>query len=170
MQLLLMGVLSVQAVTHKWAPPLRIASAHGTAPRTEHRQRHLVVLVVLARLLGGGVLVLLVLGDEVVHVGLGLGELHLVHTLAGVPVKEDLAPEHGGELLGHALEHLLDGGGPWVTEMIEDRIGKWKSEHRTREAGGVEDVSTPVMCPLRPGDAVAVRCPSSAWMPTCAAR
>jgi len=33
----------------------------------------------LALLLGGGVLVLLVLGDEVVHVGLGLGELHLVH-------------------------------------------------------------------------------------------
>ncbi len=30
-------------------------------------------------------LILLVLGDEVVHVGLGLGELHLVHALARVP-------------------------------------------------------------------------------------
>merc|ERR1719345_411178 len=37
------------------------------------------LLLVLALLLGRGVLVLLVLGDEVVHVGLGLGELHLVH-------------------------------------------------------------------------------------------
>merc|ERR1712182_11825 len=37
------------------------------------------LLLVLALLLGGGVLVLLVLGHEVVHVGLGLGELHLVH-------------------------------------------------------------------------------------------
>ena len=57
-----------------------------------------------------GVLVLLVLGDEIVHVGLGFGELHLVHTLTGVPVKEGLAAEHGGELLGDALEHLLDAG------------------------------------------------------------
>ena len=44
-------------------------------------------------------------------VGLGLRELHLVHALAGVPVEEGLAAEHGGELLGHALEHVLDGGG-----------------------------------------------------------
>ena len=35
-------------------------------------------------------LVLLVLRDEVVHVGLRLGELHLVHTLASVPMKESL--------------------------------------------------------------------------------
>ena len=34
----------------------------------------------LALLLGGGVLVLLVLRNEIVHVGLGLSELHLVHT------------------------------------------------------------------------------------------
>ena len=37
-------------------------------------------------------------------------ELHLVHALAGVPVEEGLAAEHGRELLAHALEHLLDGG------------------------------------------------------------
>jgi hypothetical protein len=57
----------------------------------------------LALLLGGGVLVLLVLGHEVVHVGLGLGELHLVHALTGVPVEEGLAAEHGGELLDTRL-------------------------------------------------------------------
>ncbi|KFO90405.1 hypothetical protein N320_05280, partial [Buceros rhinoceros silvestris] len=47
--------------------------------------------------------------DQVVHVALGLGELHLVHPLARVPVEEGLAPEHGGELLRDALEELLDG-------------------------------------------------------------
>ena len=73
---------------------------------------HLVLLLIeLALLLGGRVLVLLVLRDEIVHVGLGLSELHLVHALTSVPVKERLAAEHGGELLGDALEHLLDGGG-----------------------------------------------------------
>ena len=44
-----------------------------------------IVFVVNARLL-----VLLVLGYKIVHVGLRLGELHLVHALAGVPVEEGL--------------------------------------------------------------------------------
>merc|ERR1712073_123799 len=74
----------------------------------------LLLLVKLALLLSGGVLVLLVLRDEIVHVGLSLGELHLVHALTGVPVEEGLAAEHGGELLTNTLEHLLDGSG--VTE------------------------------------------------------
>ncbi len=68
------------------------------------------VLVVLSLLLGRRVLVLLVLAHQVVHVGLGLGELHLIHPLPGVPVQERLATEHGGELLRDALEELLDGG------------------------------------------------------------
>merc|ERR1712139_59194 len=71
-----------------------------------HHVVELLVLVELALLLGGGVLVLLVLRDEVVHVGLSLGELHLVHALTSVPVKECLAAEHGGELLGDTLPHL----------------------------------------------------------------
>merc|ERR1719191_2466262 len=71
----------------------------------------LIILLLLLAFLGSGVLVLLVLGYKVVHVGLGLGELHLVHALTSVPVKESLAPEHSSELLGHALEHLLDGSG-----------------------------------------------------------
>lgn len=67
-------------------------------------------LVELTLLLGGGVLVLLVLRDKIVHVGLGLSELHLVHTLTSVPMKESLSSEHSSELLGDSLEHLLDGG------------------------------------------------------------
>ena len=39
--------------------------------------------------------------------GAHLGELHLVHALAGVPVEEGLAAEHRGELLSDALHHLL---------------------------------------------------------------
>ena len=56
----------------------------------------------------------MILGNEIVHVGLGLGELHLVHALSSVPMEESLSSEHGGELLTNSLEHLLDGGG--VTE------------------------------------------------------
>jgi len=56
----------------------------------------------------GGVLVLLVLRHEIVHVALGFSEFHFVHTLTGVPVEEGLATEHGGELFGDALEHFLD--------------------------------------------------------------
>ena len=52
----------------------------------------------------------MMLAHQVVHVGLGLSELHLVHALPSVPVEEGLAPEHGGELLGDPLEQLLDGG------------------------------------------------------------
>merc|ERR1712100_434211 len=72
---------------------------------------HVFVLIELTLLLGGGVLVLLVLRDKIVHVGLSLGELHLVHALTSVPVKEGLPAEHGRELLRDALEHLLDSGG-----------------------------------------------------------
>merc|ERR1719326_2539142 len=67
------------------------------------------LLVKLSFLLGSGVLVLLVLRDEIVHVRLGLGELHLIHALTSVPVQEGLAAEHSSEVLGDALEHLLDG-------------------------------------------------------------
>merc|ERR1711990_470906 len=57
------------------------------------------------------ILILLILGNEIVHVGLSLSELHLVHTLTGVPMEEGLSSEHGSELLTNSLEHLLDGGG-----------------------------------------------------------
>ena len=56
----------------------------------------------------------MILGNEIVHVGLSLGELHLVHTFSGVPMEESLSSEHSGELFSNSLEHLLDSGG--VTE------------------------------------------------------
>merc|ERR1719373_1460434 len=69
------------------------------------------LLIIELLVVHGGLLVLLVLGHEVVHVGLSLGELHLVHALAGVPMEESLSSEHGSELLGDSLEELLDGSG-----------------------------------------------------------
>merc|ERR550534_2845228 len=54
--------------------------------------------------LHGGVLLVLVLGDQVAHVLVGLLELHLVHALAIVPVEERLALVHGAELGGQALD------------------------------------------------------------------
>jgi len=69
------------------------------------------LVVKLLVIVDSGLLVLLVLGDQVVHVGLCLSELHLVHALTSVPMEESLAPEHSGELLRDPLEELLDGGG-----------------------------------------------------------
>merc|ERR1719416_281205 len=66
--------------------------------------------IVLALFLCSSILILLVLGHQVVHVALGLSELHLIHALAGVPMKESLAAEHGREVFRDPFEHLLDGG------------------------------------------------------------
>ncbi len=71
----------------------------------------LLVFVELSLLLGRGILVLLVFRHQVIHVGLCLGELHLIHTLAGVPMEESLPAEHSGKLLRDSLEQLLDGCG-----------------------------------------------------------
>ncbi len=63
--------------------------------------------------LSSGVLILLIFGDEVVHVGFSLSELHLVHTLTGIPMEESLSSEHSSELFSDSLEHFLDGS--WVS-------------------------------------------------------
>merc|ERR1712118_415557 len=76
-----------------------------------HLIHHVLLLIELTLVLSGGILVLLVLGNKIVHVGLSLGELHLVHTLTSVPVKESLAAEHASELLGNTLPQLLDSSG-----------------------------------------------------------
>ena len=82
---------------------------HNVARSLHHVVAHVFVFVELAFFFGGGILVLLVFRDQVVHVRFGFGEFHLVHAFAGVPVKEGLATEHGGELFRDTLEHFLDG-------------------------------------------------------------
>lgn len=47
----------------------------------------------------GGILIRLVLGNQVVHIVLSLSELLLVHAVVFAPVEEDLPMEHGSELL-----------------------------------------------------------------------
>ena len=49
------------------------------------------LLVEFTLLFSSSILVLLVLRDQIIHVGLGLSELHLIHTLTSVPVQEGLA-------------------------------------------------------------------------------
>jgi len=51
--------------------------------------------LLVTTLINGRLEVLLVLSNQVNHVALGLSELHLIHTLSGVPVQEGLALEHG---------------------------------------------------------------------------
>merc|ERR1712187_550448 len=63
------------------------------------------LVVELALLLGSRVLVLLVLGDEVVHVRLCFREFHLVHALSCVPMEEGLAAKHCRKSLRNTLEH-----------------------------------------------------------------
>ena len=57
------------------------------------------------------ILILLILRNEIVHVGFSLSELHFVHTFTSVPMEECFSSEHLGELFADSLEHLLDGSG-----------------------------------------------------------
>jgi hypothetical protein len=63
-------------------------------------------LLVLVFLVCSCVLILLVLGNQVVHVAFSFGELHLVHSLPGVPMQEGLPAEHSRELLTDLLEYV----------------------------------------------------------------
>ena len=89
--------------------------------------------------LNSGLLVLLVLADEIVHVRLSLSELHLVHSLASVPMQESLAAEHRRELISNTLEHLLDGGG-----VADEGGGHLETLGRNVADGGLDVVGDPL--------------------------
>ena len=96
-------------------PSSSIEKSKGAHLESQERHNlhhvHIFIFVEFTFFFGGGILVLLVLGDKVVHVGFGFGEFHFVHTFTGVPVKKGLTTEHSSELFGDTFEHLLDGGG-----------------------------------------------------------
>merc|ERR1719419_1453546 len=69
------------------------------------------ILILKVIIIGGGILILLVLRYEIVHIALSLSELHLVHSLSSVPVEECFTAEHCRKLLRHSFEHILNGGG-----------------------------------------------------------
>jgi hypothetical protein len=96
-------------------------------------------LLLLLALRDGGVLVLLVLRDQIVHVGLSLSELHLVHTLTSVPMQESLAPEHSRELISNTLEKLLDGG-----RVSNKGGGHLETTGRDGAKGGLDIVGDPL--------------------------
>merc|ERR1712194_252767 len=58
---------------------------------------------------------------------------------SSVPVEESLAAEHERELLGHALEHLLDGGG-----VSEERGGHLQALRRDVAHGRLDVVGNPL--------------------------
>jgi hypothetical protein len=80
----------------------------------------------------------LIFRDQIVHVGFGFSELHLVHTFTGVPVEESLSSEHGGELLSNSLEHLLDSGG-----VTQEGHGHLESLGGDVTNGGLDVVGDP---------------------------
>merc|ERR1719183_472328 len=92
--------------------PTKIHYTDGTGDRVLFKLWAHVVLTLLfvkfTLFLRRGVLILLVLRNEIVHIALGFCELHLVHAFARVPVQKSLAPEHRSEVLGYSLEHFLD--------------------------------------------------------------
>jgi len=98
----------------------------------------LLLFVEFTFLFGGGILVLLVLRYEIVHVALGLSELHLVHTLTSVPMEESLSPEHSSKLLADSLEQLLDGGA-----VSDEGGGHLESSGRNVTDGGLHVVRDP---------------------------
>ena len=83
-------------------------------------------------------MILLIFRDQIVHVGFGFSELHLVHTFTGVPVEESLSSEHGGELLSNSLEHLLDSGG-----VTQEGHGHLESLGGDVTNGGLDVVGDP---------------------------
>merc|ERR1719384_2279043 len=95
-------------------------------------------LVEFTFLFGGGVLVLLVFGYEIVHVALGFSEFHLVHAFTSVPMEESLPSEHGGELLADALEELLDG-----SAVADEGGGHLETSGRDVAHGGLHVVGDP---------------------------
>merc|ERR1719152_1090524 len=68
----------------------------------------------------GSLLILLVLRDQIVHVGFGFSEFHLVHTFSSVPMQESLSSKHSSELFSNTFEHLLDGSG--VTDESDGHL------------------------------------------------
>ena len=59
--------------------------------------------------------------------------------LTSVPVEESLSSEHSGELLGHSLEELLDGGG-----VTDEGGGHLESSWGDVTDGGLDVVGDPL--------------------------
>merc|ERR1719461_1789647 len=86
-----------------------------------------------------GILLILVFRDQVANVLVGFLELHLVHALALVPVKEGLPLVHGAELRGQSLEDSLEGRG-----VGDERAGGFVIDGGALHDGGLLVVRDPL--------------------------
>ncbi|KAJ0575607.1 hypothetical protein HanIR_Chr05g0214671 [Helianthus annuus] len=68
----------------------------------------LLFFLILSLLISGGILILLIFRYQIIHVALGLRELHLIHSFTSVPMQKRLPPEHSRKLLTHTSEHFLN--------------------------------------------------------------
>jgi len=93
------------------------------------------LILVLIILLCSHILILLVLGEKVIHVTICLSELHLIHIFPSVTVQEGLPPEHGSELLAHPSEQLLNRCG------VPDEYGS----HGQSSRGNVTDTGLDIV-------------------------
>merc|ERR1712087_1025913 len=66
------------------------------------------ILILIAIEVHHGILLILILGDQIAHILIGLLELHLVHALALISMQERLALIHFRELRADALENALN--------------------------------------------------------------
>lgn len=89
-------------------------------------------LIIVTNIVGINVhgLVLLILGDKIVQIGMGVGEFCLLHALAREPMQEGLPLEHKGKLCGNAFKDLVDD-----CAVSEERAGygqtlRWDVAHR----------------------------------------
>ena len=82
---------------------------------------------------------MLIFGNEIIHVALSFSELHLVHALTGVPMKEGLSSEHGGELFTDTFEHFLDG-----SRVADESNGHLESLWWDVADGGLDVVGDPL--------------------------
>merc|ERR1712156_443136 len=58
-----------------------------------------------------GILILLIFGYQIIHVGFSFSEFHFVHSFTSVPMQESFSSEHGCELFSNSFEHFLDSSG-----------------------------------------------------------
>merc|ERR1711988_1442596 len=97
-------------ITHTQRHAYEFTLSSLVGPRLLQPLLHVILaflFIKFALFLCGGILVLLVLRDKIVHIAFSFRELHLIHTFSRIPVEESLATEHRCEVLGDALEHLL---------------------------------------------------------------
>lgn len=97
------------------------------------------IFVFFLLVIDSGFLVLLVLGDQIVHIRLCFCELHFVHSLSSVPMQKGLSSEHSSELLSYSLKHLLDGCG-----VTHESSGHFESVGRNIANGGFDVVGNPL--------------------------